>query len=647
MTNKKQKKNSKKKILFHSNFCKAFTGFGKNSRNVLKYLYSTGKYEIIEAANGFPKSYQPLSTLPWECIGTLPDDKSKLAKLNKDPSLARAAGYGSETIDEIIKECRPDVYIGAEDIWAFNNYWDRKWWNKINCMVWTTLDSEPLLPLAVDAAKHIKNYYVWAGFAERCMSNLGHDHVKTLHGIVDCENFYNIKDNDLRSRHSIDSNSFIIGFVFRNQLRKSVPNLLDGFAKFKSENPNSNAKLLLHTHWGEGWDIPRLIKEKNIDRFDILTTYYCNKCKQYEIKPYSGQELDCRFCKSQKSQNTTNVKHGVSEEQLNEIYNIMDVYCHPFTSGGQEIPIQEAKLCELITLVTNYSCGEEHCTNESGGFPLDWTEYREPGTQFIKASTSPQSISHQLSHVYNMTPDQRSKIGKTARRYVIDNYSVKVIGKKLEDILDKMPKTNWDFDFSEKKRNAKYVPPEIKDDSIWLVDIYKNILNMDIDPNNDEGHAHWMKKLSSGFDRSEVLKYFQSVADKENSKIEDSVDLSDLLDEEDPSKRIAVVMPESAGGVLMVNSLISNLKKLYKDRNIYFFTKPAFFDLIEDHPDVHKVLAYHPSFDNIFNLEGRGSNQGFFDIAYLPYVTTQRNAIYTHNGEDKNELNLFSDLWDT
>ena len=80
MTKKNQKKRSKKKILFHSNFCKAFTGFGKNSKNVLKYLYSTGKYEIIEAANGFPKSYQPLSTLPWKCVGTLPDDKAKLAK---------------------------------------------------------------------------------------------------------------------------------------------------------------------------------------------------------------------------------------------------------------------------------------------------------------------------------------------------------------------------------------------------------------------------------------------------------------------------------------------------------------------------------------------------------------------------------------
>ena len=179
----------KKKILFHSNHCKAFTGFGKNSKNILKHLQSTGKYEIIEAANGFPKSHTPLSKMPWKCIGTLPNDQSKIKELNKDPNLARAAAYGAETIDEIIKEIKPDIYIGAEDIWAFNEYWNRKWWNKINCMIWTTLDSEPILPLAVSAASHIKHYYGWASFAEREMKKLGHDHFKTLHGAVDPKNF--------------------------------------------------------------------------------------------------------------------------------------------------------------------------------------------------------------------------------------------------------------------------------------------------------------------------------------------------------------------------------------------------------------------------------------------------------------------------
>ena len=175
-------------------------------------------------------------------------------------------------------------------------------------------------------------------------------------------------------------------------MRKSVPNLIDGFKKFINEFPLSKAKLFLHTSWAEGWNIPSLIAEKQINPSDIITTYYCNKCKSYHISSYKGQKKSCPKCGSEDSCNTPTIANGVSESQLNEIYNLMDVYCHPFTSGGQEIPIQEAKLCELITLVTNYSCGEDHCTPESGGLPLDWAEYREPGTQFIKASTSPDSI---------------------------------------------------------------------------------------------------------------------------------------------------------------------------------------------------------------------------------------------------------------
>ena len=159
----------KKKLLFHSNHSKAFTGFGKNCKNVLTYLHKTGKYEIIEAANGFVKSNPALKKMPWKCVGTLPDDPVRLSQLNKDPNLARAASYGGETIDSLIKEFKPDIYVGAEDIWGFNKYWEKKWWNKTNCMIWTTLDSEPILPLAIEAADHVKNYFCWASFAKKNM----------------------------------------------------------------------------------------------------------------------------------------------------------------------------------------------------------------------------------------------------------------------------------------------------------------------------------------------------------------------------------------------------------------------------------------------------------------------------------------------
>jgi hypothetical protein len=172
----------KKKIVFHSNHSRAFTGFGKNTKNILRYLHGTGKYDIVEFCNGMSWSTQHLSTLPWKARGSLPDDQGLLQKLNQDPQLARAAGYGANMIDEIIKQEKPDLYIGSEDIWAFNGYTKKPWWNKTNCMIWTTLDSLPILPDAISSAPQIKNYYVWASFAEKAMREAGHSHVRTRHG---------------------------------------------------------------------------------------------------------------------------------------------------------------------------------------------------------------------------------------------------------------------------------------------------------------------------------------------------------------------------------------------------------------------------------------------------------------------------------
>ena len=140
----------KKTILIHSNFCKAFTGFGKNSKNILKYLYKTGKYKIVEAANMRMDGDPELQLLPWKSYGAIPKNYPSLSEEDK-----RKAGYGYFKIDDIIEKTRPDVYIGVEDIWAFTDYHRKPWWNKVNSMVWTTLDSLPILPLTI-----FKNLFV-------------------------------------------------------------------------------------------------------------------------------------------------------------------------------------------------------------------------------------------------------------------------------------------------------------------------------------------------------------------------------------------------------------------------------------------------------------------------------------------------------
>lgn len=628
----------KKKVLIHSNYYRSFTGFGKHTKNLLQYLYKTKKYDLVHFANGKIWSDETLENSPWRTIGSLPDDDARLAQLNRDPNLGRAAAYGAETIDRVIKQERPDIYIGIEDIWGFNGYWDKKWWDKISSMIWTTLDSLPILPDAVVNAPKIKNYYVWAPFAQIALNDLGHSHVKTLRGSLDSDHFFRLTDQqrlELRHRHRIDPFSSIIGFVFRNQLRKSVPNLLDGFKDLLTRSPSTKAKLLLHTHWSEGWDIPRLLQEKGIDPSLVLTTYFCKNCKQYEIKPFTGQNQNCRFCGAQGSQETPNVAHGVNEKQLNEIYNLMDVYCHPFTSGGQEIPIQEAKLTELITLATNYSCGEDSCSVESGGLPLDWAEYREPGTQFIKASTSPNSITKQLSKVFKMKAEKKREQEKKSRQFVLDNYSIEVIGNQVEKILDSLPFCDWDFDFSEEEQHPEYVPPPIADDAAWISDLYLNILNRKKVGIDDDGHKHWMSKIKAGMSRDPILAYFRQVAAEHNSQKETKADLGGALDKDDEGKRILFVMERNETDILLSTSLLKSLKNLYPDHNIYFATLPEFFELLDDNPYVHKTIQYLPQMENLLHLEGSGDKKGYFEVAFLPSIGSQKILSYPHNAKDK------------
>jgi len=633
----------KKKIVYQSDFSLAKTGFGRATKALLKYLYNTGKYEVVNYACGLQYSNPELKKTPWKSVGALPDNPQEIEQLNRDPNVARLASYGAHYLDRVIQEEKPDVYIAVQDIWGIDFAIEKKWFDKINSVLWTTLDSLPILPTAVEKAPKIKNYWIWSNFATKALHELGHNHVETMHGPIETESFFRLQDikrKELRAKYNIPQEAFIIGFVFRNQLRKSVPNLLEGYALWKRSNPQiKNTFLLLHTHWSEGWNIHKLAKEYNIDFREILTTYICKNCGNYEIKPFHGQDVNCRFCGSEKSQTTTNVGIGVTEDQLNEVYNLMDVYCHPFTSGGQEIPIQEAKLTELITLVTNYSCGEEMCEDEAGSLDLEWTEYREHGTEFIKASTKPNSIAKQINKVYNMSPTKRREIGQKAREWTIQNYSVETIGKKIEAFIDSAPEVNYDFSLKEEEKDQYAQVPNIENNSEWLTYLYHNILKMKHVDQNDDGHKYWMQEFSKGGKRQDIENYFRNVAAQENQKNK-KIEFEDLLDKADKGKRLLYVMPESIGDIYMSTALFENIKKQYPEHNLYVSVKPEYFEILQGNPYIHKLLQYTPQMDQLLWLEGAGDHNGYFEIAFLPYGGTQRFLDYVHNGKTKIQFEI-------
>ena len=628
----------KLKVLVHTDSSLAKTGFGRNARAILSHLYNTKKYELVHYCIGTQENSPVLKKTPWRSVGCLPSNQSELERINRDPTFARMAGYGSYFIDKVIDEEKPDVYIGAQDIWGLDYTVDKFWFNKIPSVIWTTLDSLPLLPTAVEKAKSIKDYWIWADFATKEMHRLGHKHVRTMRGSVDTQFFHKLPDSEkteLRKRHGISEDVFIIGFVFRNQLRKTIYSLLEGFKMFKSREPKAQrAKLLLHTHFSEGWDIPKLASEYGVDMEDILTTYVCRTCKSYFIATFQGQDKKCPACGSEKEAGliTTNTNNGVTESQLNEVYNLMNVYCHPFTSGGQEIPIQEAKLTELITLVTNYSCGEDLCVDEACSIPLDWKAYREPNTQFIKAQTHESSISKQLAKVFKMKPAQRKKMGENAREWVINNFSVEVISKQIEDFLDGCEKTDFDFKNTEEKKDPNIQIPTGLSDKDWLIWMYHNILKMEHVDEKDDGYKYWTQELEKGTDKKQIEDYFRHVAVNENSKGDNKGDLTDVLDEDDDGKRMLYVMPEAIGDIYISTSLFRSMKEQYPDYNLYVAVRPEFAEVLDGNPYVHKTIPYAPQMDSLPWLEGSKTHKGYFKIAFLPFVNTQKILTWMHNG---------------
>ena len=138
----------------------------------------------------------------------------------------------------MIREEKPDIYIGIQDIWGLAHAIDKPWFKEITSTIWSTLDSLPILPLAIKSAEKCKNFWTWSEFATEELNRMGHEHVKTVHGPIEDKFFYRLLDHDkiiLRDEKNISEDAFVIGFVFRNQLRKSVPNLLEGYAKWKEK----------------------------------------------------------------------------------------------------------------------------------------------------------------------------------------------------------------------------------------------------------------------------------------------------------------------------------------------------------------------------------------------------------------------------
>ena len=130
----------------------------------------------------------------------------------------------------------------------------------------------------------------------------------------------------LRKNNGLE-NKFIVGNLARNQWRKNLPAMFKAFAEFSKDKEDA----ILYYHGAVedvGWNVMDLI-----NRYDISDKVLYNP----NLKP----------------------NEGVNEEDLNMLYNLMDLFCIPTLGEGFCLPLLEAQAAGTPVLVTDFSACTE------------------------------------------------------------------------------------------------------------------------------------------------------------------------------------------------------------------------------------------------------------------------------------------------
>lgn len=623
----------RKKVLINTDAPYIFSGLGKAGKNLAKYLYKTGKYELIYLACGTNYGHPQHQRVPYKCFGALPDHPAEVEQMKaQGEGFFRAMSYGAGTCDRVINEQKPDVLIASNDSWAMDFYTEKPWSKVLSTIYHVTIDSLPFLPQQVELFKKAANAYVWAPFAEKEAKRLELNHVKTLFPIIDVSNFKRLSEEarkQLRKKHNIPEDAFIVVKCSRNQIRKRFTDLIESYAKWKKiYKPTKPTYLLFNTNFSEpgGWRFHEVCDQHGVDKKELLTSYICHHCKSYEVRAFDGNDKDCSACGTQKSLHNLNIEQSPSEEQLNEIYNLADCMVHLADAAGLEMSMTEG-LAVGIPCATNDYASLQTFTAQDFVTKISCSFTTQLGTQFKRAVPDQSDIVNFLNKIYNMAAGQRIEIGKKGSKWIRETFSEEAVGPKWEEAIDKLPFVDWDkikiAPMVGKNPNAEI--PQIGDDKTWLTALYNLILGCQPD---DNGMNYWLGEIQKGLPRGQIETFFRGEAAKGGGQMK----YEDML-LKNGKKNVLIVLKESIGDIIISTALLKSFRISYpaSEYNIYFGCDPKYFEILDGNPNLDGVLPYHPFMESEIHCTGQGTQQGMFNVYVNLGILTQRQLGYLTN----------------
>lgn len=430
------------------------TGYGVYGKELLTRLHNSGKYEVAELGCYAHIDQEQTKKVPWKFYPN--------AVVNNDPrfDLYRsnsANQFGAWRFVRSILDFKPDIVFDVRDYWMYSYQETTALKKYFSWVIMPTTDSAPqktdwLYTFA--NADLIVPYTDWAKkvLNDSC-GHLINLYPKIVNAGINPHEFYPVENKTEHKLKYFGKDCNVIGLVMRNQKRKLMADILLSFRKYLNKLKDNNlhdeyekAVLYLHTSYPEenGWDLPALLLEHGvIDK--TYFTYHCQKCKQFFPSKFQGSLTSCSNCNA-KSAAFTSPSNGVKTNQLNEIYNLFDIFVQCAICEGFGMPQIEAASCGVQLASVDYSAMTE-IVEKLNGIKIPVARlFREMETNADRANPDIDAMSNIFFEYFILTPSEvkkeQSKIirEKCSSIYSWDNvYSVWDECFQSVDLSKKLP----------------------------------------------------------------------------------------------------------------------------------------------------------------------------------------------------------------
>jgi len=472
----------KKRILFCSEATFLNTGYATYTREILNYLHSTGKYEIAEMAAYGEKNDPRAANIPWKYYGVSPNQNCE-PKASEEEMRAYQSNptnqFGAWAFEHVCLDFLPDFVCDIRDFWMlefaerspFRPYF--KW------VVMPTVDARPQARQWVAtyaSADACLTYSDWAGGVLQDQSKgkinyLGSSPPSAHPAYAPVED---------RKAHKIamgiNPDYKVIGTVMRNQRRKLYPDLFAAFRKFLDKSENKNYYLYCHTSYPDlGWEIPELLHEYNLSSH-VLFTYVCPETKKPFCSVFKGAIAQSPYT-GRWGSTLSNVKNGLSYEDLAKVMNCFDLYTQYANCEGFGLPQVEAAACGVPVCGTDYSAMES-VLRKLGGHPIKPAAlYKELETGCLRAVPDNDAASEFFLDFFSKSDEEREAIGKQTRENFNKYYQWDLSGSVWEKYFDETDpidfRNGWGsrpriINPAEKPKDVEKTPHSLL--TSWLID---------------------------------------------------------------------------------------------------------------------------------------------------------------------------------